>query len=1288
MSSLFLSIQNWPGGGGGSCGNEMYQGCCHPSYGATPHMPHPAMMQQPPHDVMRPPQMYSNAPQGMMGPGVMMRAPYMPQVGMCRMPMGPRMAMRPVWTQPPAGEDPLLMGGGNKRKRGTGGGGGGGGGGGRGKKKMKAVEESATASPVPPPSETGTPPSFLEDPNAYLAQQTAMLNNTMAGGLGQFSPQGTAVSPQRPPSSSATSRSPSTATITTSATSATQSTSHNMYQSQLPACTSPANTAVVPLPSTVPIPARVSKATSSSSSTVAMSQTTLQGKSSSMVSPAPEIASSVFTSSVNTSSKTASSDANNSSQFLCTGASSTQPDNQDINQQLFTQHQSKASIANNSVSVQSQIVQNFQSTEVSHNPISEQINRTHKNQHEPPLLEPSYYNRHHSAISTASHSCPLETTASAACQPSIIQNLGYNPQQSRLSATSQNVAYVSDKQTVLPLASCNVSTTIGNTSAPLLTDAHNSSITSTQKLTTTLATSPNCQSPLSSTFGAAPTFVSSPKPALQNVSSADDQSSPTTATSFSRSLVSPHNRGTEMLAIRSKVLRASPTSNFDLEKEDGFENDDGDDDTVSNDNSEIEDNCSSHSFEMRVNRKPTPANTNKPRQRMSNIKIGRGSPSRKSVDSAASSKTISAAAIAHRSQTNSNNDACNKPLSPGPISSSCTQTPLEMVQNIVSSIPLPPVSPTTVSSIPTSRNTQTFLAQPQQAMAQQVSALQPALYDGLVRGGILVQQQAVASTSSNVVVMASKPNVTSLGTLPSVQPVVHLMNPFSSTTPVIIQQAGGLSNISAIGNISGICSTAQLIPTSGATFVAATAQNMQHQQRVISSHGVVVSSHQSAACSLPNTSSPQLQVAQVVTSDLVMEGAVSPTGSSSSSSTPSIVSTPHTTPPEMIPSPQPAARKRKRRRNASGNNNNQQQSSSTSPVQQANIIPATAIIMNGRQQQVLMANPHQQHYATSVTNGGHLTTQVVTNSIASGSIMAPPPATAINVVQMVGTNMTGGLTAAPLQVQPPAILVGSAGAPPGVLLPSDATFLSTDPNTGLAAGLTYPLQIVGVAAPPTQHMITVRPPHTSAGKVVNCLASPTVGNDQTAGIHLYSHNRQLCPPTAVITPDYLTYQQHVFMQQQQQQQQQQQHQLQQQDKARNAFIAAQPATLIAAGAATAAASSTAITSTTSSAMLDSNNHSVSISTQTLQCEGENCDVSSTGDMQQCRVPAAHSLSPNSPSHQSAEVTTTRLDEEPSSTPHKATPGNPSPGSGNSSPGVGKYYFHHYCIIDTLSTLRL
>ena len=1271
----------------GGC-SDVYQGCCQPPYanahmshGAMSHpnspmshpnsslshpnspmphsnspmphpnspMPHPngsmphAMMQ--PQDVVRP-HMYMNAPQSVMGPGGMMRGPFMPPHGMCRMPLGPRMAMRPVW--PPAEEDPCS--GGIKRKRG--------GGGSRGRKKVKAGPVDEYPSNSTPSPATTAPPSFLEDPNAYLAQQTAMLNNTMAGGLGQFSPQGNAapqVTQPRPPSQ-ATPVNSSAASIVNGQQQATYQpagvpgniTGKNIIN------VSATDTSIVPLPSTVLIPARVSKASNvnSSNSAAAMAQATIQSiaNSNSNGSTAKELRSEV-TSAPNTSQ---TSQLNN----LQIDALEIIP------KTTLSSSCSSISATLRSITPPSQMITPAQAC-------TSELTLVQAN---PPLITTdSHQNNHINSVSCASSVGGLNN---------ISHNKSINHSRPRCSSPS-----VSFTNTVTSSSS---------------TEPSSTSVTSSHKLTTSVATSPSDPSVLSSSFqqGNSSPINSFNSPLLNaaNNRTHTDNKTPKSGVNYSRALVSPQSRGTEMLAIRSKVLRASPTSNFDMEKEEHCDGDDADDGTVSNDNSEVdEDNCSTNSFDVSPVCKVASVNrsNNKNRQINSNF-VGRHSAGRKSLESLSTNSTgklispVSGVAV-HRSQ--SSNDACNKPLSPGPISSSCTQTPLEMVQNIVSSIPLPPASPT-LAPIPTSRNTPTFLAQSHQAttvaLPQQLSALQPTLYDGMMRGGILVQQQAVANTNNNVVVMGNKTSggTTTHLTLPPVQPVVHLVNPFSSSTPVIIQQAGGLGNI-------GICSTAQLMPTSAATFVAQTMQQ-QHQHRNIS-HGLMC--HKSNASGLPHTSSPHLQVTQIMTTDMAAAVAsarlsgmpeLSPTGSSSSS-TPSTVSTPHATPPESTPSPQPASKKKKRRRNNSGCKgvNNINDNPGCVQHQQPNILPATAaILMNSRQQQMVMAPHHQpqqhHHHFSSVANGAHLTTQVMTNSgngaggsATAGNIMTvQPPATTINVVQMVNANMAGGLTAGHLQVQPPTILVGSS-APPGVLLPPDATFLSTDPNTGLPAGLTYPLQIVGVTSQ-AQHMLAVRPPHTSAGKVVtNCLSSPTVCTEATP-LQLYSPHhstqatlsRHLCPPTAVIAPDYLTYQQHVFMQQQQLH-----------DKAHDPFLT-QHTTFIATGP---VCSNSAITSsscnntttpatsslTASSSLVDSSGHSVSISTQTFQSEGDNCDVSSTGDIQQCRVPSSHCVSPNSPSHQSAEVTTTRLDEEPCGTPHKVQLDQPSPNSGHSSPAAGE-----------------
>ncbi|KAA0186756.1 hypothetical protein HAZT_HAZT009773 [Hyalella azteca] len=669
--------------------------------------------------------------------------------------------------------------------------------------------------------------------------------------------------------------------------------------------------------------------------------------------------------------------------------------------------------------------------------------------------------------------------------------------------------------------------------------------------------------------------------------------------------------GTEMLAIRSRVLRASPTSNFDVDKDDTQDTDCGDDDASNDTTSDPDDGCSNSAEALSASSLATLKNqATKPNNHTSIDPDVLNTPLRGRL----ATRHSSFISNAHES------DSSNKPLSPGPISSTCSQTPLEMVQNIVSSIPLPPVSHvcSSASSFPsdgvscslpssasvtasTARHTPPFL--PQAVGGSQQSTLATSLhhriYDGVVRSGILVQQPTVAVSSSSVVVVSGPKHashVASLSALQPVQPLVHLVNPFPSATPLIIQQTAG---IGGLGSISAICSNAQILPTSCTAFVTT-------QQATPVSSGT--------RTPLPlSSSSPQLQVAHVVTTD----GRLDSTGSPSGSST---VSTPHSTPPDPAPSPQPP-RKRRRRRNSS--------SSQALP----NILP-TLIVNSRPQQQQLVVTGSQARFTSQASSAG--THQVITN-VSAGSMIAASAPTAINVVQMVGPSMAGTLTAGTLQ--PPAILVGSS-ASPGVILPSDATFLSTDPNTCL----TYPVQIVGVTASPAQQMVAVRSQgaSTEGGKIVTCLSSPPAVSNNSGGVHLYAHNanqavmsaRSLGAPAAVLAPDYLTYQQHVFMQQPL--------------VAKTSIAGLSPqGTVISAGQQHLLSSS--------SNCSDAGHSSVSISTQTLQNESENCDVSSTGDFQLCRVSCASSVSPNSPSHQSAEVTTTRLDEEPqrvSSTPHK------------------------------------
>ena len=134
----------------------------------------------------------------------------------------------------------------------------------RAKKRLKTQVERSSPCPNvdvrlirPDPSTPTGPavsgPSFMDDPSGYLAQQTALLNNTMAGGVGQFSPQASGVGTRAP-----------AATPTTSVVATAQN--QNVSSNRIPTGISTASATVVPLPSNVPLPHRVSKVTSSSSS--------------------------------------------------------------------------------------------------------------------------------------------------------------------------------------------------------------------------------------------------------------------------------------------------------------------------------------------------------------------------------------------------------------------------------------------------------------------------------------------------------------------------------------------------------------------------------------------------------------------------------------------------------------------------------------------------------------------------------------------------------------------------------------------------------------------------------------------------------------------------------------------------------------------------------------------------------------------------------------------------------------------------------------------------------------
>lgn len=146
-------------------------------------------------------------------------------------------------------------------------------------------DQSGTASsgqggPGPPSSG----PSFMDDPSGYLEQQTALLNNTMAGGgMGQFSPQAPGISPRPPaPSAPHSAAPPTSVMIMPQQQLQAQSQAGPMGASSSVSLTAQVSSspAVVPLPSNVPLPARVSKAATQTTNTVMTTPTVLSSQSS------------------------------------------------------------------------------------------------------------------------------------------------------------------------------------------------------------------------------------------------------------------------------------------------------------------------------------------------------------------------------------------------------------------------------------------------------------------------------------------------------------------------------------------------------------------------------------------------------------------------------------------------------------------------------------------------------------------------------------------------------------------------------------------------------------------------------------------------------------------------------------------------------------------------------------------------------------------------------------------------------------------------------------------------
>ena len=509
-----------------------------------------------------------------------------------------------------------------------------------------------------------------------------------------------------------------------------------------------------------------------------------------------------------------------------------------------------------------------------------------------------------------------------------------------------------------------------------------------------------------------------------------------------------------------------------------------------------------------------------------------------------------------------------------------------------------------------------------------------------------------------------------------VQPVVQLVNTFATMqTPVIIQNGGNIIQSSAGllhspgGMITGPANLPQGTIMAGQSLVPATpatlaVESTAHQH------------HQHQAQVGPPQSSPHLQVAQVVTTGLTREAledartrnASTPLGTSGS--TPS---TPHSTPGSTPGSDTPSSggssggRRRKRRRNTSTPQG--LSTSQSSPQQhqqpQGGLVPA--IIMGNKvPQHMVMNGPHMTQMSpygtmgTMAAAGQMAQVATVTSQVGGGQMLQAAAAQgtgAINVVQMVGNTLPN----LPVQVHnPPAIVVGSAPAQ-GVVINqlADGTFISTDPNTGMS----YPVQLqlsgghivgvtpagsasggmVGPLAPGPAGggmaaMVAVRPPvpHTttvvSGAKVVNI--SPSPASTQLpggAGVHVLpvtaapanyqpaatsvSPGQAVCvgqvtAPSVVVTSEYVGGQPVVISG----------------STCNNSTTVVQHKTTIV---------QQRTTLVTTQGGDEAGTHS-SVSTQTPGGLGES-DVSSSD--------CVSTAPPPSPSHQSAEVTTTRHDED-------------------------------------------
>lgn len=680
-------------------------------------------------------------------------------------------------------------------------------------------------------------------------------------------------------------------------------------------------------------------------------------------------------------------------------------------------------------------------------------------------------------------------------------------------------------------------------------------------------------------------------------------------------------------------------------------------------------------------------------------------------------------------------EAANKPLTPGPAESSmATQSPLEMVQNIVSSIPLP-ASSDELTPVPgkTPNHQASQIIQDQQPPTMHPTVphqqlIGPHVYNmtgsnnmtgvmynpgggapGMLRGaGSLVVHGAAASgsippgvlvsnSSGNMVVVTSPFNSKVSVTTPVACSNVTGIAPMVGVQTVPqVQVQPSLANVQShqlqphLQPIQPVQPVVQFVNTFATMQAPVIIQNgsnlIQPPSGVLSSHGGVLGPASIIPSSTPAafvTSQPllpvdssQMQMTQVVTStsseasDDSMGSRLTPVATPAS--------TPTTPGPETPPSGGSSGggsgRKRKRRRNASTPQGAQQQQQ-----QPQSIVPA--IIMGKQLPQQMVMNGTQISQVAPYGSVAGAQVATVTAMGTSGAQAAPSgqvltaagqPANSINVVQMVGGPMAGPL---PVHLQQPHTILVPSAATTGVIINQlpDGTFVSTDPSSGV----TYPVQlqlsgshIVGVSpvtnpasnpgvvasigtpsSLPQGAVVAVRPPPSQNGSVLNANAkliniSPGVAASsqaETLASNVYGMPVSAAAPVphsgGIVATEYPS----------------------------NGAAAAAPfgpaapsqapdeaslsqsllvgngnATLLQQKTTTIVAQHTTVVVTQGGLM---GTHS-SVSTQTSGLLGESDVTSSDSVANTTTVRDA----PISPSHQSAEVTTTRQDEDAVSTP--------------------------------------